>query len=100
MERDIVMDGLIGLGIREEPKTNPKRWVPKVGDRVELKSSFYDGVGGKEIKKLARLPYCTVESVHPIAMSKKSGDPVEWFYEIYVKETGYMVGISYKKFKG
>ena len=78
-------------------KHNPDRWIPKIGDKVTLKKKAYDGLPGKVAAKLAKLPYCTVKDVNQIPMGKNGN--YEWYYEIDIEETGYMIGIYYKKYK-
>lgn len=65
---------------------------PKVNDKVFLLDGFYETLSdGKECAKLARMPYCTVDEYSSVPIGE-NGD-YTYVYEVYVKETGYMVGL-------
>lgn len=66
---------------------------PKIGDKVILTDNAYDGIPGKEVARLARLPYCTIKDWLPIAIGS-DGD-YEYMYEIYVDETEYLIGFDW-----
>lgn len=73
--------------------------IPQPGDKIILLDGFYELMpDGKECAKLARLPYCTVESAMPIAVTNNKGE-YEYKYHIYINETGYMVGFYNEQWK-
>jgi hypothetical protein len=83
--------GGFNISVADDPKVR----IPKSGDKVILTDEFYDTLSdGKECAKLARLPYCIVDDFQKIP--EGSDGNYRWVYPIYVKETGYMVGTSYK----
>lgn len=92
------LDDMIANFRQLDVKDNPATRIPRVGDKVVLNDEFFSNLGdGKEVARVARLPYCTVESVSKIVIGS-DGD-YEYMYEIYVEETGYMVGFGYDFYK-
>ncbi len=75
-------------------KDDPKIKIPKIGDKVIISNSAYKGMSHKEIIKLSKLPYLTVSDVLPIPIGEEGN--YTWRYEIYVKESKYLIGINYK----
>jgi len=66
--------------------------VPYLGDKIILLDSFYELLtDGKECAKLAKLPYCTIESAILIPIGN-NGD-YTYTYEIYINESNYMIGL-------
>lgn len=68
--------------------------IPISGDKIII--TDYEGFPSNEAVRLAKLPYLTVESVLPIPLTDEDGSNRRTAYEVYVNETGYCVGISWK----
>ena len=77
-----------------EIKTLSETYIPEIGDKVII--TDYEGIPGNDVAKLARLPFCIVEEVSKVPIGEKG--KYCWQYSIYVKETDYIIGFSYKKY--
>lgn len=76
-------------------KVDRSIWKPVPGDKVVI--TDFDGFPGNEAAKLAKLPYCTVDSVLEIPIGEDGN--YHWEYEIYIVESEYLVGTNYKKYE-